>query len=67
MENILKNKLINNSEIARQIGMHPAFLKVKMDKKGYNKLTKPQLLRLYEVLVRFRNEIDKAISLYDGK
>lgn len=67
MEEILNNKMVNNSEVARKLGISPPALRAKITKYKYAKLTKPQQKKLYEILVVFRTEIDIAIRSFNEK
>lgn len=67
MEEILKSKMINKSEVARRMGISPSFLKMKMVKYEYSKFTEPQRRKLFEILVEFQAELGLAINKYHEK
>lgn len=64
MIEILYNPLINNSEVARQLGMTPSLLKMKISNYSaypYAKLTHEQVAKFREIFMRLRKEIDLAL------
>jgi TRAP-type C4-dicarboxylate transport system substrate-binding protein len=65
MELFLQNELINNSAVARKLGISPSNLKMKLagyKKHRYAKLTTEQRAVLLKILKELRRDLTRAIN-----
>lgn len=54
---ILKNPIINNSEIARQIGLTPTMFRNKLTNYKFNKFSETEILAIKKVLEGLKEKI----------
>lgn len=53
MDDLLDDKLLNKSEIARNIGMSPVLFRMKLNGQNYNKFSSREEERINEYLTKF--------------
>lgn len=50
---ILKKKLLNNSEIARAIGISPVLFRMKLHQQNFNKFSEEERIKIINYLLKF--------------